>query len=138
MPDTPYDRPPDHMPPSDNTTMRDVLASYEASGFATQFTVEPGAAIRCAACSSVVAAADVAMHSMRRLEGASDPADMMAVVALSCPVCSSKGTAVLGYGPMASAEDSDVLVALRDRRNDDRLPPNAAPAEAGPADAHGR
>lgn len=138
MPDTPYDEPPRDMPPSDNTTVQAVLAAYEDAGYVGQFSNEPigsagatGAALRCSVCGSVVAAAQVTMHSMRRMEGASDPADMLAVVALTCPVCGAKGTAVLSYGSMASAEDSDLLLALRDRRADDELPPASPPAESG-------
>jgi hypothetical protein len=138
MPETPYDQPPDGTPPSDNTTVQAVLADYEAAGFVAQFTTEPegsgpssGPALRCSVCASVISGSNVAMHSMRRMEGASDPADMLAIVALTCPVCGAQGTAVLAYGPMASAEDSDLLVALRDRRDDDELPPASAPAESG-------
>ncbi|MCU1393189.1 MAG: hypothetical protein JWM34_1617 [Ilumatobacteraceae bacterium] len=69
------------------------------------------------------------MSSLRRLEGASDPSDAMAVVALTCPACNSRGTAVLAYGPAASKEDSDVLVALRDHRGDENAPGNSAPGE---------
>ena len=32
------------------------------------------------------------------------------------PACSSQGTVVLGFGPMATPQDSDVLKALRDER----------------------
>ena len=46
------------------------------------------------------------------LEGASDPDDMILVIAASCPVCSTGGTVVLGYGPNASPEDADLIVAL--------------------------
>ncbi|MEX1106537.1 MAG: hypothetical protein WEB78_10085 [Ilumatobacteraceae bacterium] len=141
MSETPYDEPPDGRPPSDNTTVQAVLAAYEEAGFVAQFTNEPagsgrstGVALRCSRCTSIVSASAVAMHSLRRMEGASDPADMLAVVALTCPVCGAEGTAVVSYGPMASAEDSDLLLALRDRRDDDRLPPGAPPAESGPHD----
>jgi hypothetical protein len=48
----------------------------------------------------------------RRLEGASDPDDMVMVVGLRCPVCHIAGTVVLGYGPDASESDADVVAAL--------------------------
>jgi hypothetical protein len=70
------------------------------------------------------------MSSLRRMEGASDPGDMMAVVAIECPSCQAQGTLVLGFGPAASAEDSDVLLVLRDFRADDQVPGNSAPGEA--------
>ena len=37
---------------------------------------------------------------------------------------------VLGYGPMASAQDSDILVALRDGRGEDTLAADASPSDA--------
>ncbi len=56
------------------------------------------------------------MHALRRTEGASDPADMLAVVALCCPACDTRGTAVLNYGPEATVDDAEVLVGLEDER----------------------
>jgi hypothetical protein len=44
---------------------------------------------------------------------------MAAVLALTCPFCGAGGTLVIMYGPQMSAEESDVLGALRDRRSDD-------------------
>ena len=49
---------------------------------------------------------------MTRLEGESDPADMAMVVKLACPACGTAGTLILNYGPDASAEEADVLVAI--------------------------
>ena len=81
----------------------------------------------------------VTMSSLRRLEGASDPDDMLAVVALACPACGTQGTVVLGFGPNATAEDSDVLKALRDERNAADVSGNSAPGEtAGDDSATGR
>ena len=50
-------------------------------------------------------------HSTR-LEGASDPADMMMVVPTTCPECGARGSLILHYGPAASAEEADVMAAL--------------------------
>lgn len=93
-----------------------------------------GAIVRCGRCASALDPRTVEMHSIRRLEGASDPADMVAVVATTCPVCGSDGTLVVSYGPMASAVDAEVLLAMRDRRSDDVLPPSIAPDEAAQPD----
>lgn len=54
------------------------------------------------------------VDSLYRVEGASDPDDMAAVVAVTCPRCSAKGALVLKYGPEASGADADVLLALPD------------------------
>jgi hypothetical protein len=75
------------------------------------------------------------MSSLRRLEGASDPADMVAIVALTCPNCGARGTVVLGFGPAGSPDDADVLGVLRDHRGDTRAPGNSSPGEVVGDDA---
>jgi hypothetical protein len=56
----------------------------------------------------------------RRLEGVSDPADLVIVFSLHCPIYDAAGTLVLHYGPDASAEESDALAAAAaDCRNCD-------------------
>ena len=115
--------------PSDNTTLMEVLDGYRAGGFVADFFGEEGTTVRCGTCDSVLAANKLTMHSVRRLEGASDPADMMAVVATSCPVCASNGTMVLAYGPNASPEEADIWIALTDRRGESNLPAGASPDE---------
>ena len=120
-----------HTPdPSDNVTLIEVLAAYSDGGFDGSFSAVPASELECHACGARFAAHEVDMSSLRRMEGASDPADMVAVVALTCPACRQRGTAVLGFGPAASAEDADVLGALRDRRSDGAAPGNSAPGEA--------
>lgn len=116
--------------PSDFTTLPEVIDFYEAAGFTGGFAAQADGYIRCSQCDSVLDAALVPMHSLRRMEGASDPSEMAAVVALTCPACQTKGTLVLSYGPMASAEDADVLMRLRDLRDDDMSPADSAPGEA--------
>ena len=49
-----------------------------------------------------------------RLEGASDPADMLHVSALRCPVCGTGGAFVSPYGVNAGEADAAVLLALPD------------------------
>ena len=122
---------------SESSTVTELLDAYSQGGFSGSFTVVEGAALECHACEARFPAAEAEMSSLRRMEGASDPADMVAVVALACPRCGTAGTVVLGFGPAASPEDGDVLGALRDRRDDDAAPGNSAPGEVagddGPA-----
>jgi hypothetical protein len=54
---------------------------------------------------------------------------MLAVVAITCPECGAQGTTTLGFGPAATAQDSDVLHELRDRRGAEELPRNSPPGE---------
>lgn len=115
--------------PSDNTTLQAVLAEYAEAGFRSSFGPEEGGVVRCDTCGSELRADTINMQSLRRLEGASDPADMMAVVALECGVCGAAGVLVLGYGPNASPADGDVLLALQDRRNEGKLPGHSGSRE---------
>lgn len=116
---------------ADEPTLTDVLASYAAAGFDSQLAATDNGLVHCFACGVSVAPADAELHSLRRLEGASDPADMLAVAAVSCRSCDAKGVLVLNYGPEATAGEAAVLLGLEDRRSDDILPAAQTPAEAG-------
>ena len=117
--------------PSDNTTLLEVLARYETAGFIGQFGAGDGGAVHCYACGTDHPARGVELVSLRRLEGASDPDDMLAVVALRCPRCGIRGTVVLGYGPDSAPEDGELLLQLEDLRGAENpaVPPDAAPGE---------
>lgn len=117
-------------PHDGGATITEVLAGYAAGGYTGSFTAIEGGSVQCHQCDTTTSGNDVIMSSLRRMEGASDPGDMVAIVAIACPACSAKGTLVLGFGPAASAEDSDLLLCLRDRRGDDNAPGNSAPGEA--------
>lgn len=100
----------------EDETILHVLAELEAIGFTGQFMPREGGQVECLTCHRLSPADDTVFRHLRRLEGASDPADMLAVVGLACPHCSAQGTAVLGYGPEASALDTEVLELLEDCR----------------------
>ena len=93
-------------------TLLDVLNEFEERGYRAQLRARPGGVVECDACSSEGDAAGLDVAAYERLEGASDPADMMLVVAARCPSCEEAGTLVLTYGPMAPAEDSEVEARL--------------------------
>jgi hypothetical protein len=99
--------------PSDNTTLTSVLEGLDHDGYSAQFLTEPGARLRCSECDTTSPASAFDVHAIRRLEGASEPDEMMSVVAATCPSCGRGGTAVLGYGPNASPDEADVSLALR-------------------------
>lgn len=90
----------------------DVLTDYEGRGFTGQLRARLGGVVECDACNTECDAAALKVRSYERLEGASDPADMMLVVAASCPGCGERGTLVLTYGPMAPDEDAEVEALL--------------------------
>jgi hypothetical protein len=116
--------------PSDNTTLTDVLEDYRRGGYGSEFSALEGEIIACSCCGSEISAQRFTVLSRRRLEGASDPDDMMSVVATACPACAAQGVLVLGVGPMAPAEHADIARAMQDGRSTDRLPGDATPAEA--------
>jgi hypothetical protein len=116
---------------TDEPTLTSVLASYEAAGFDAQFAATDDGQVHCFACGVNVSPSHVALHSLRRLEGASDPDDMLAVAAVTCRSCGMNGVLVLHFGPESSSGEADVLTGLEDRRTDAVLPAAQTPAEAG-------
>jgi hypothetical protein len=115
--------------PSDNTTLLEVIRSYEDAGFTGQFGISEEGLLQCYTCNTVSPPARASLHSLRRMEGASDPADMLAVLAITCPQCSAQGTVVVHYGPESEPGESAVLLALDDHRGDDVLPAASGPTE---------
>jgi hypothetical protein len=95
--------------PSDNTTLEQVLAAYASEDFGGSMVFVGEDELRCTTCRTVSPANTLTFTSMRRMEGASDPADMLAVVAVRCPACSTGATLVLHYGPTASLEEASIL-----------------------------
>ncbi|MGH9223971.1 MAG: hypothetical protein ACRD2W_09385 [Acidimicrobiales bacterium] len=95
-------------------TLGDLLAAFEVEGYKGQMAAAPGGHVVCLTCHQESPAAEMRLDALERMEGASDPADMLAVAALACPLCSAHGTLVLSYGPEASEDDADVLAALGD------------------------
>ena len=116
--------------PADGTTLTAVLEAYATAGFVGSFSVTDDSRLQCHECQEISPPSSVEMASMQRLEGASDPDDMSAVIAITCPECASRGTLILGFGPAAPAEDGDVFRDLQDRRSASELPNNSAPGEA--------
>lgn len=101
-----------------------ILDDLAAAGFAGQLVVGEDATatapagsgvVECVACGKSSAPEELEVHAVRRLEGASDPADMLLVVAATCPRCGTAGTLVSGFGPNATAAEAAVVRALRTR-----------------------
>lgn len=104
-----------------DTPLLDVLRGFEARGYGGQFRLEAdqrgAATVRCLTCNATtgvisVAASSASAPELVRLEGASDPADMLAVVALACQACGALGTLVCNYGPESSPEEAELLRTL--------------------------
>lgn len=123
--------------PGEATTVVDILSGYAAAGYDTEMRVTPDGTIQCRACGTAHLPAAMELDSVRRVEGASDPDDMQAVVALRC-VCGARGALSLAYGPTAAAEEADVLAALPDHRDASDIPGAQPPSEAAAADTRSR
>jgi hypothetical protein len=96
-------------------------------GWSEQATPLDDGLVRCENCTQTTPADEIAVDSVCRVEGASDPDDMAIVVALTCPHCDSRDSLVLKYGPEASIADADVLEALQ-------LPPAEAQSRDSSSD----
>ena len=103
--------------PSDNTTLVSVLASLGEQGFTAQLIPAENASVQCGACNVTSPASSFEVLARRRLEGASDPDDMLTVIGARCPRCASKGALILGYGTNASEDDAAISVELGARRS---------------------
>ena len=100
--------------PSDNTTIVGVLEQFRNDGYGADLMVVPGPALRCRECEHELPVDQLELDALRRIEGASDPADMAAVLAVQCPSCGTKGTALVSYGPTATEDEDELLRQLPD------------------------
>lgn len=98
--------------PSDNTTLLEILDELAEQGYSGSMTITPDGKLLCPSCGAAVDPSEVHVHETRRLEGASDPDDMMIVLAVECVPCSAKASLVLHYGPEASSEEMELLTHL--------------------------
>ena len=105
---------PDEYLQGEAQTLRAVLARFESDGYVGQFAAREGGLVHCFTCGQDSAASGADPETIRRLEGASDPADMLAVMPITCPNCAARGTLVLNYGPESTSADSQLLSALPD------------------------
>ena len=108
-------------------SIMDELRDLDDDGVEAVFSVVPGARVRCEGCHQTAHARTYALLDVRRLEGKSDPSEMAAVLSLRCANCSVDGACIVSFGPMASAEDQDVMLALG---ADERLPSRSTPTAA--------
>lgn len=97
-------------------TLISVLEQLATEGFDKDMFVTADAQVRCGACRHVASPTEFELHAIRRIEGASDPSDEAAVLALTCRICGAKGTAVIRYGPEADPQDVEVLRTVEDLR----------------------
>lgn len=109
------DRPPssaDAQELPEDTGLSSVQSVLADDGFSGQFIAAAESRILCTRCRSLVSAAWLRADEVTRLEGASDPDDMLVVIPLSCPVCGQQGTLTMNYGPQMEPEEDAVFSAM--------------------------
>ena len=106
---------------SGGLSIADALREFEARGYIGQFVIRSGGLIECSGCGHAQRPKEVPLEAMRRLEGVSDPADMVFVGALHCAECGTRGTAIVNYGPTAPASHAEVLRGLDDQRHSSEI-----------------
>ena len=99
------------------TTLVDVLAQLHEAGWTEDLRAESDGKVRCPSCEGSIPASELEVVAHRRLEGASDPADMLMVLAVTCPSCRARGTLVARYGPEAGVHDDALLLLAANARN---------------------
>jgi len=100
-------------------TLHDLLEAARSDGFDADINVDSTPAgdadhplLHCSRCDGRRNAAEFERRWSRRLEGSSDPADLLHVSGLVCPNCHGCGVLVLPFGPAADADQADALRAL--------------------------
>jgi hypothetical protein len=96
----------------EDTALASVQGVLSDEGYSGQFIAAAEARVLCTRCRSLLAAAWLGADDVTRLEGASDPADMMVVVPLTCPVCGQRGTLIMSFGPEMGQEEAEVFNAM--------------------------
>jgi hypothetical protein len=93
-----------------------ILGTFRDEGFTHDFHSRPDGMVECGQCHMPRRADTLELHQLERLEGDSDPSEMLAVCAVVCPNCGMRGTLVLTFGPESTREDDEVLELLDDAR----------------------
>lgn len=102
--------------PTGASTLLEAIDRLRALGFGGDLFITEEGMVRCGACHQDTPPEDLDLRHLVRLEGASDPADEAAVLALVCRRCGAQGSAVVRYGPESSAQDARVLRVVEDHR----------------------
>lgn len=105
--------------PSDNTTATTELDQLRDQGYDGDFVIREGPVVCCRDCDHCVEPEQLQMDVFRRLEGASEPDEMSAILAVTCPQCGHKGTIVVAYGVNASELEADLLTRLPETPQDE-------------------
>jgi hypothetical protein len=117
--------------PSERSLMG-ILNTFVDDGYRSEFHARVDGSVECGKCRHSLPPERLRLERLERLEGASDPDEMLAVCAVECPECGARGTLVLTYGPETTYEDGQVLTRLKDVRREDTRPRREPPSSGAP------
>ena len=100
--------------PSDYTDLTAVVDAFCADGFTEDYHVAEEGGVICSGSGKELRPQDLDVVRFRRLEGASDPADMTLVAAVRTKDGAGDGVLVVKYGPDASPGEAELLLAWQD------------------------
>lgn len=89
-------------------TILEAAARLKDAGYTVDYSSTEDGNLRCGACGTEHAPAEMTVDEVVRYEGASNPDDETILLALRC-ACGARGLYVAAYGPNASATDARVL-----------------------------
>ena len=99
-------------------TLVATLDRLREAGYESDFVLEPGdipPGLWCRTCGRRHLPQRSEIVKVYRFEGPSSPEDEALLLVLVCPRCEAKGTAVTAYGPVATASEAELLMALAAR-----------------------
>ena len=96
---------------SELETMSHAVSRLREAGYEADYSARPEG-LRCSVCGEISDAEAVTLAETVRFEGVTDPGDESALYGLSATACGHDGTLAVAFGPSASPEEVDVILAL--------------------------
>lgn len=123
FPDTEVKERPARSTSSDATSsLQEVLAAARRHGATTDMSSTPDGLVRCGSCAANSQPEHMARDWVHRLEGTSDPDEMLTASAVRCPHCGATGVLVLPFGPLADEVEANISRALPEPEHADMAP----------------
>lgn len=104
------------------SSLDEVLVAARRQGATTDMSPTGAGSIRCGGCGSISRPDEVGREWVHRLEGSSDPDELLSASAIRCPRCDRVGVLVLPFGPLADEVEADIARRLPDPRHHDMAP----------------
>jgi hypothetical protein len=101
---------------SSERSLTGILGAFGDEGYRSGFRPRVDGNVECEECRHSHPPEHLNLKGLERLEGSSDPDEMLAVCAIECPECGVRGTLILTYGPETTHEDGEVLTRINDAR----------------------